>query len=106
MSSTKFPTAKEIGSALNNATAMAFNSEGMASAPEARKIQLRAYLGAMLEVLVTHVKDGEVTADELVASLTAGALFIHVLLIAKGGWAAKLAMYQHLAKSMLEDAKA
>lgn len=93
---------KEIGVALNNATAAAFGSIALKGLTEARKRVLRGYLGAILDGILEHRKEGLISAEELVATMTAGAMFVHVLLVAKAT-ENKLATYQDIAAAMAKD---
>lgn len=95
-------SSKEIGIALNNATAAAFGSQALKGLSEGRKRVLRGYLGAILDGILEHRKEGLISAEELVATMVAGAMFVHVLLVAKAT-ENKLATYQDLAAAMAED---
>ena len=97
-----YMTPKEIGVVLNNAVAAAFNCKEIATQPPLRAKQIRNFTAAILDVVLDYRKKEYLTAEELVAVFTTAALFVHVLLVAKGG-ALKLQMYQDQAKRMLED---
>lgn len=93
---------KELGAILNNASAAAFGTQALKSLGEPRKRQIRHYLAAVLEGVIDHVKEGHLKAEELVAVLQAGALFVHVLLVEKSG-ESRLPVYQDLASRIAKD---
>lgn len=99
---TKVYSNKEIGVALNNALVATFGSAALSELTEGRKAKLREYTRAIIDAVLDHRKQGLLTAEELVSVLTATALMVHVLLVAKGG-AGKLAAYEALASSMAKD---
>ena len=100
--SSKYISVKDAGVTLNNAVAASFNCKEIAESTPRRQAQVRAYLAAILDVVLDHRKQGYLTAEELVLVFSAGALFSHVFLVAKGT-SSKLSMYNDIGKKMLED---
>lgn len=98
----KYAETKEIGVALNNAVAAAFGCQEIKDLPPLEALAIRNYMAAILEIVIEHHKQEYLTGPQLVAAFSAGALFLHVFLVAKGG-ESKLTMYQDLAKQLLED---
>lgn len=109
MSKTKQFTNTEIGVALNNSVTHALGASGLKDMTASRNLCLRNYLAAVLDVLIQHHKDGDVTPEELVYLLSAGAMFVHVLLVTKGTdakveqYRAKLPQFQQMAHDMAKD---
>lgn len=101
-SSKKTFTAKEIGLALNNVLVMTFGANGLKELGDKRKAKLRDYTRAIMDVVLDHRKQGLLTAEELVAVLTAVATMVHVLLI-QGGSLGKLPAYEALAADIAKD---
>jgi hypothetical protein len=91
---------KDIDAALNNACASVLNGQVMKGTPDARKRKLRAYLSGMIDAILEHRKSGDVTAEELVFVLVAGALFIQKLLVSKNK---RSPVYDDIAKDMVID---
>jgi hypothetical protein len=70
---------QEIGVALNNAVAAALRPESLGhEVPDARLRKLREYALAVVEAPLEHVEEGLLTAEELVAILSVGSLFVHL----------------------------
>jgi hypothetical protein len=103
-SNSKFIETKDIGVALNNAVAAAFGSKDIKDLSPLETLAIRNYMAAILEIVIEHHKQEYLTGAQLVAAFSAGALFLHVFLVAKGG-ESKLTMYQNIAKQLLEDEK-
>ena len=99
----KYYSQKEIGTALNNAVIATLGSQELKGLDETRKKQLRNYTTAILDVIIGHRKKGYLKSnEELVVVLSSAALFVHVLLVAKGN-IGKLAAYEDIAKRIVED---
>ena len=98
----KYIETKEIGVALNNAVVAAFGCKEIKELDPLRQKQIRNYMAAILEIVIDQHKQDYLTGPEMVAAFSAGALFLHVFLVAKGG-ESRLTMYQDLAKKLLED---
>lgn len=98
----KVYTQTEIGQALNNAVAAAFGSPTLKGLEDKRKRQLRNYLSGIIEAVLEHRKEGYLTAEELVATLASGALFVQVLLVNKRN-SRKLPMFDDIASDMSRD---
>lgn len=99
---TAYPEVREISNALNNAAAYCFNSKEIKTTSPERMKHLRAYAAAILDVVVEHRKQGEVTAEELIFVLTLLPLFTQVFYVDKTA-SKKLSMFQDISKRMLED---
>lgn len=91
---------KDIGLALNNAVSAAWSYPTLAKTPDLRRKALRNYLAAILDKILEHRKEGHLTAEELVAVLASGALFVHAFLIQKSG---RLPMFEDIAARMAQD---
>jgi hypothetical protein len=95
-------TSKEIGLTLNNALVVTFGAVGLRELGEKRKAKLRDYTRAIMDVVLDHRKQGLLTAEELVAVLTAVATMVHVLLV-QGGSLGKLPAYEALTSNIAKD---
>jgi hypothetical protein len=98
----KYLDPKEVSLPLNNAAAAAFNTKVIATTTPERMKKLRAYLAAILDVVLEHRKSGEITAEELVFVCSSAALFIHVFFLDKTA-SRKLSMFQDISKRIIED---
>lgn len=79
----KHYTQKEIGIALNNALVATQAQGPLADMTELRKKKLRHYLLATLDPIIEYVKEGHISAEELVVILQSGALFVYVFMAVK-----------------------
>ena len=95
-------TNKEIGVSINNAVQAAFGNITLKDLTDGRKRQLRGYIGAIIDGVLEHRKEGLIGAEELVAVLASASLFVHVLLVAKST-EKKLPLYEDMATRLAED---
>ena len=91
---------KDIDVSLNNACASVLNSHVIRNTPDSRKRKLRAYLSGIIDAILEHRKSGDITAEELVFVLVAGALFIQKLFVSKNK---QSPIYEDIAKDMIVD---